>query len=459
MTFRRRDVITERRRQQRQRPQARTAAAAVAGDAHRRPEATQLAMLDGMARSYRFGRFDLRRQAATENPTLRQALALARRLAQTHGWSDTVLATLNRNLIMLLSEHRAGEQIRYSDYADTLRARSAALRRTTDVLASLGVLLDDRMPTFSSWLQARLADLAPDIATDVEQWALALHGGRGRMRARTEKSVTNYVTAVHPTLVAWSREHAHLREISRVQVLAVTANLRGRHRQAMLIALRCLFGWAKASGIVFTNPTTGIRVGRLPRPVLQPLPPEHLALSITAGTTLQAKVFIVLAAVHAARPGAVRTLQLSNVDLGNRRLCIAGRDRPLDNLTYRILRRWLDHRRRRWPHTANPHVLISVASALGTAPVSQPWVDRELRGLPATLDRIRMDRHLEEALVHGPDPLHIAEVFDVDPSTAIHYASSARQLLADPTNAGASGSTRTPTPLPSDPLDPPSGSP
>jgi hypothetical protein len=227
----------------------------------------------------------------------------------------------------------------------------------------------------------------------------------------------------------------------------------------VLIALRCLFGWAKASGIVFTNPTTGIRVGRLPRPVLQPLPPEHLALSITAGTTLQAKVFIVLAAVHAARPGAVRTLQLSNVDLGNRRLCIAGRDRPLDELTYRILRRWLDHRRRRWPHTANPHVLISVASALGTAPVSQPWVDRELRGLPATLDRIRMDRHLEEALVHGSDPLHIAEVFDIDPSTAIHYASSARQLLADPTNAGASGSTRTPAPLPSDPVDPPSGSP
>ena len=41
-----------------------------------------------------------------------------------------------------------------------------------------------------------------------------------------------------------------------------------------------------------------------------------------------------------------------------------------------------------------------------------------------------MDRHLEEALVHGPDPLHIAEVFDIDPSTAIHYASSARRLLA-----------------------------
>ena len=95
-------------------------------------------------------------------------------------------ATLNRNLVMLLSEHSAGEQIRYSDYADTLRARSAALRRTTDVLASLGVLLDDRIPTFSC-LAARLDSLIslPTFATDVEQWALALHGGRGRMRART----------------------------------------------------------------------------------------------------------------------------------------------------------------------------------------------------------------------------------------------------------------------------------
>lgn len=40
-----------------------------------------------------------------------------------------------------------------------------------------------------------------------------------------------------------------------------------------------------------------------------------------------------------------------------------------------------------------------------------------------------MDRQLEEALTHGPDPLHLAVVFGLDEKTAIRYASSARQLL------------------------------
>jgi len=29
-----------------------------------------------------------------------------------------------------------------------------------------------------------------------------------------------------------------------------------------------------------------------------------------------------------------------------------------------------------------------------------------------------MDRHLEEALTYGPDPLHLADVFGISPSTA-----------------------------------------
>jgi hypothetical protein len=49
--------------------------------------------------------------------------------------------------------------------------------------------------------------------------------------------------------------------------------------------------------------------------------------------------------------------------------------------------------------------------------------------LPATLERLRVDRQLEEALTHGPDPLHLAAVFGLDPKTAIRYAENARLLL------------------------------
>jgi hypothetical protein len=40
-----------------------------------------------------------------------------------------------------------------------------------------------------------------------------------------------------------------------------------------------------------------------------------------------------------------------------------------------------------------------------------------------------MDRHLDEALARGPDPLHLAAVFGIIHKTAIRYANIARQLL------------------------------
>ncbi len=49
----------------------------------------------------------------------------------------------------------------------------------------------------------------------------------------------------------------------------------------------------------------------------------------------------------AARTGAIRAAQLDDVDLGNRRLNIAGRIRPIDEFTHQILLDWLDYRRTR----------------------------------------------------------------------------------------------------------------
>ncbi|MEU5725063.1 hypothetical protein ABZ783_25035 [Micromonospora sp. NPDC047738] len=63
-------------------------------------------------------------------------------------------------------------------------------------------------------------------------------------------------------------------------------------------------------------------------------------------------------------------------------------------------------------------------------PVSHPWLNRILRGLPAALERLRIDRHLDEALVSGADPLHLAEVFGICETTTIRYAAAARQLLS-----------------------------
>jgi hypothetical protein len=136
---------------------------------------------------------------------------------------------------------------------------------------------------------------------------------------------------------------------------------------------------------------------------------------------------LVLAAVHAGRAGAIRAAQLDDVDLGNRRLTIAGRVRPVDEFTHQVLPGWLDYRRTRWPDTANPHLLNGQQSAMGTGPVSTIYFAKtRLRGQAATLERLRAGRQPGEALAHGPDPLHLAAVFGLDPKTAIRYAENAR---------------------------------
>jgi len=60
----------------------------------------------------------------------------------------------------------------------------------------------------------------------------------------------------------------------------------------------------------------------------------------------------------------------------------------------------------------------------------RPMVATEpVRRLTATLERLRVDRQLDEALTHGPDPLHLAAVFGLDDKTAIRYANAARHIL------------------------------
>ena len=68
-------------------------------------------------------------------------------------------------------------------------------------------------------------------------------------------------------------------------------------------------------------------------------------------------------------------------------------------------------------------------TAVETGPVSKVWLTGSFRGQAATLERLRVHRQLGEALTQGPDPLHLASVFGLDPKTAIRYAENARALL------------------------------
>ena len=58
--------------------------------------------------------------------------------------------------------------------------------------------------------------------------------------------------------------------------------------------------------MIFRNPAARVRVGRARGRIWQPLRPDQITQTIAAATTQQARLFIALAAVHAARPGQIR---------------------------------------------------------------------------------------------------------------------------------------------------------
>ncbi|MFT9474601.1 hypothetical protein [Streptomyces sp. 11-1-2] len=217
--------------------------------------------------------------------------------------------------------------------------------------------------------------------------------------------------------------------MTREDVLVHAKTLHGHHRIDELVALRSLFAWAKRSGLIFRNPASRIKVGQIEYSVLQPLAPDQIDRSVAAATTPATRLVLALAAVHAARVAQIATMMLDDADIGNRRLAIAGRVRPLDDLTLKLLLDWLEYRRERWPNTANLHLLINSQTATGTGRASNRWIRGPLRGQAATLERLRVDRQLEEAMIQGPDPLHLAEVFGLHEKTAMRYSDSARALL------------------------------
>jgi integrase len=260
-------------------------------------------------------------------------------------------------------------------------------------------------------------------------WLRLLHDGGPRNKAKAEATVWGYLNRIRPILLAWSDHYDHLREVTRDDVVAALDQLHGHQRRQALVALRSLFSRARKNSTIFRDPTRGLKVGQHQYGVLQPLLSDAIDQAVEAAKTPAAQVMVALAAVHAARAADMINLLLDDVDLGNRRITIGGRLHPLDDLTHHLLSEWLRHRQDRWPDTANPHLLISHHTALTTKPASGKGVSLILHGQAATLERLRRDRILEEALACGADPLHLSSVFGFDTKTAIHYANSARALL------------------------------
>jgi hypothetical protein len=226
------------------------------------------------------------------------------------------------------------------------------------------------------------------------------------------------------------RTYDHLREVTPAGIYTALEPMSGYPRRKTADALRSLFRFAKRNGLVFTDPTVGVRTPPID-PAMRPMTDGEIrAIEDLAGRPAE-RLAVALAAEHAARSGTIRRLKLDDVDLPNRRITLAGHDQRLGDLTYRAMRAWLGHRRATWPHSPNPHVLISRRTALGTGPVCHEFVRFSLGDSGFSIDQIRADRILHEALTAGPDPLHLSLVFNLDHATALRYTTVAEQILSD----------------------------
>ena len=204
------------------------------------------------------------------------------------------------------------------------------------------------------------------------------------------------------------------------------------------MALRSLFRFTKRHGLTFADPARHLSGGRGAGRILLPMTAEEIQTAQQAAVTPAQRLAIALAAVHAARPRAIRELTLDDIDLPSRRITLAGQRQRLGELTCNALLAWLGYRRATWPDTANRHVLLSRISALGTGPVSADFLDKhQPRGV--CLEHIRRDRILHEALATGADPLHLSLVFSIDHTNAMAYANAARNLLNSPAEQALPG--------------------
>lgn len=363
-------------------------------------------------------------------PLLRAAAERARQLGEANGWSSSTTRCAIDGLAVLLGGRPGDERVTLTEIR-ALTPRHTSAPRVAEILAGLGLLDDDTVPAVRAWVDRRTAELPRGFAATIRDWLLVLLDGDARSRPRSATTIYVYCTAVEPLIGRWSASCGHLREVTADDIRAGLEELRGYPLCTTISAVRSLFRFARKHGRVFANPARRLSAA-VPEPIVLPMTDSEIRAVEQAITLPGQRMIVALAAVHAARWEAIQALTLDDLDLPNRRITVAGHSQRLGDLSHQALRAWLDYRRATWPRTPNRHVLISEKTALGDGPVTRGYLDFHLKPHGVSVERIRRDRILHEALTGRPDPLHLSLLFGISERPASQYARIARDLLAEP---------------------------
>jgi hypothetical protein len=210
----------------------------------------------------------------------------------------------------------------------------------------------------------------------------------------------------------------------------VTSDPNSRHLRAS--AAGSLFRTLKARRLVFADPARRLPSARRHLPIPVPLPPDVEAqIGALAAGSAGTRLVVALAGVHALTNSEITAVQLHDAELPEGRLRVRGDARPMDTFTAQAIAGYLRYRQRRWPRTANPHLIVTRLTCNGLSPADPGTVKRWLKGV-ATPARLRQSRLLDEAIASGGDPLILATMFGLAAQTSTRYTDATRDGPIDP---------------------------
>jgi integrase len=341
--------------------------------------------------------------------------------AAHHGWSKTSTGRTRQVIRVLLGlQDTPGAPIKATDIIE-LRHLHLPADAAMTVLASVGMLDDDRTPAIDGWFGKQIAGLPEPMIAELRLWYEVMRFGSQvppRFRPKAEITIRTRIRWALPALQTWAEAgHLSLREISRAQVREILPPS-GTPRATMGTALRSIFLILKGRKVIFTNPISGIRTGR--PETREPLPVAVAALrdALHSGDPEQAAL-AALVAFCGLRGSELRDLMLTDARDG--RLHVGDRVILLAAPVRERLSAYLTYRNRRWPNSANAHLFINIRSATHTRGVHRLWVNRRL-GM--AVQAIREDRILHEAQASGGDIRRLCDLFGLSVAGAARYTAT-----------------------------------
>ncbi|MFD7669059.1 hypothetical protein [Streptomyces sp. NPDC059788] len=354
-------------------------------------------------------------------PELLESLeASCLQLGEQRGWTRDTTSAVNRALKLLLAtQDTPGAPIEAGTVA-MLRGLALPVQPTIDVLDHAGFLTDNRTPAVITWVERKTAHLPTKIRSEIAEWADVMQNGSTvvpRRHPRSDRTTRNHLYAALPALDSWARNRDSLREVTRDDVIAVLPS-GGTDRSEMLSGLRSIFQVLHGRRLVFTNPTTRMKVG-MPEtrtPVSMDVPVLRSLIDAPDPTRAACGSLLIF---HGLRPHQLRTLHVTDIVDG--RLHIEGRKILLAPQARAALNGYLAHRERQWPNSGNPHLFINLATAGRLTPVTGKWINTVLG---AQAQALREDRILDEAHTSDGDARRLADLFGLTVNAAQRYTAT-----------------------------------